>query len=271
MSHENVEIVRASFEAWNAGDMDAFRAWISPDAIMRTPEGWPEPGPLVGREAVMRQIEQLRETWDVDALIPISDFIDAADRVVVRFIWRGAGHGPDADLEMTGVYTVRKGKVAFWEFFWDHAEALDTLGLSERAMSQENAEIVRRWIEAYNRRDMEALNRLNDHDFEFRSIFVGIESVFRGPEGLNAYFTALDDAYDYFLLVPSDFIDAGAAVLMVANVDWCGKGSGAQGETPIVAAFWLRAGKVFREETFTDRADALEAVGLSEQDAHADS
>jgi hypothetical protein len=80
----------------------------------------------------MRQIEQLRETWDIDALIPISDFIDAGDRVVVRFIWRGAGHGPEADLEMTGVYTVRKGKVAFWEFFWDHPEALETLGLSEQ-------------------------------------------------------------------------------------------------------------------------------------------
>lgn len=55
-----------------------------------------------------------------------------------------------------------------------------------------------------------------------------------------------------------------AAVLMVANVDWCGKESGARAETPIVSAFWLRAGKVFREETFTDRAEALEAVGLSE-------
>jgi len=138
-------------------------------------------------------------------------------------------------------------------------------------MSQENVELVRRWIEAYNRRDMEALNRLDDPDFEFRSIFVGIESLFRGPEGLDAYFKALDDAYDRFLLVPSDFIDAGAAVLMVASVDWRGKESGAQGDTPIVAAFWLRAGKVFREETFTDRAEALEAVGLSEQDARAGS
>jgi hypothetical protein len=53
---------------------------------------------------------------------------------------------------------------------------------------------------------------------------------------------------------------------MVTHLHWRGKGSGAHGQTPIVAAFWLRAGKVFREETFTDRADALEAVGLSEQE-----
>ena len=39
----------------------------------------------------MRQFEQLRETWDADTLEPISDFIDAGDRVVVRLdlAWRG--------------------------------------------------------------------------------------------------------------------------------------------------------------------------------------
>jgi ketosteroid isomerase-like protein len=132
MSEENVEIVRAAFAAWNAGDMDALREMWDPDAmIVQYPEGWPEPGPFVGREAVMRQFEQLRETWDADALEPISDFIDAADRVAVRFIWRGAGHGPDLNLEATAVYTVRKGMIFLLEFFWDHAQALETLGLSE--------------------------------------------------------------------------------------------------------------------------------------------
>ena len=80
----------------------------------------------------MRQWEQLRETWDADALEPVSDFIDAADRVVVRFIWRGAGYGPEANLELTGVYTVRKGRIVFFEYFWDHEEVLETLGLSEQ-------------------------------------------------------------------------------------------------------------------------------------------
>jgi len=35
MSKENVEIVRASFEAWNTGDMDAFRELYDPYAILR--------------------------------------------------------------------------------------------------------------------------------------------------------------------------------------------------------------------------------------------
>ena len=51
MSQENVEIGRALFELWNAADMDAFRELYDPDAIVRTVEDWPEPGPYVGREA----------------------------------------------------------------------------------------------------------------------------------------------------------------------------------------------------------------------------
>ena len=130
MSQENVEVVRAGFDAWNAGNMDAVRELHDPDVIVRYPEGWPEPGPFVGREAVMRQLEQLRETWDADALELISDFIHAADRVAVRLIWRGVGQGPESNMEMTGVYTVRKGRIFGIELFWDHAEALETMGLS---------------------------------------------------------------------------------------------------------------------------------------------
>jgi len=126
-----VEIVKAAYGAWNAGDMDALRELYHPDAIVRAPSGWPEPGPFVGREAVMREWEQTRETWDADTVEPISDFIDIADRVVVRQIWRGVGQGPESNIELTNVFTVRKGRIVYQEFFWDHAEVLETLGLSE--------------------------------------------------------------------------------------------------------------------------------------------
>ena len=132
MSRENVEIARAFFETWNAGDMDAFRELYDPDVIVRTVKDWPEPGPYVGREAVMRFHEQLRETWDADTGVPIGDFIDAGDRVAVRYIWRGAGQGPDLNMELTLAFTMRKGRIFYLEFFWNHAEALEAVGLSER-------------------------------------------------------------------------------------------------------------------------------------------
>ena len=131
MSQENVEIVRALFEAWNAGDMDALREMYDPDVIVRSPEGWPEPGPFVGREAIMREWEQIRETWSSDVAEPISDFIQAGDRVAVRHIWRVAGQGPEVNLEITNVLTVRKGRIVHQEFFREHAEALKAVGLEE--------------------------------------------------------------------------------------------------------------------------------------------
>jgi predicted lipid-binding transport protein (Tim44 family) len=63
-----VETVRAVFEAWNAGDMDAVRELYDPDVF-------------VGREAVMRQWEVQREAFNADKLEAISDFVDAADRL----------------------------------------------------------------------------------------------------------------------------------------------------------------------------------------------
>lgn len=131
MSQANVEVVRAAFDAWNAGDMDGVRDFFDSEIVTRVPEGWPEPGPFVGREAVMRQFLQLRETYDADVIEPISDFIGVGDQVVVRMIWRGVGRGPESSLEWTCIYMVDDGRILGIHYFWNHADALAAVGLSE--------------------------------------------------------------------------------------------------------------------------------------------
>jgi ketosteroid isomerase-like protein len=131
MSQENVEIVRACFHAWNAGDFAALRELVHRDVILRSPEGWPESGPFVGRAAVIRGWEQLREAWDTVTHEPVTDFLAAGDRVVVRSTLRGIGQGPEFHQESTIIFTVRKGQVLVLDFFWDHEEALKASGLEE--------------------------------------------------------------------------------------------------------------------------------------------
>jgi ketosteroid isomerase-like protein len=131
MSQENVDVVRRVYEVWNAGDMTALRDLCDPDVVMHHPTGWPEPGPSVGREAVLRQWEQVRDAWAGDTLEPVTDFIAAADRVVVRDAWRGTGQGPDADMEFSRVFTLRERKIIGVEIFWDHAQALEAVGLRD--------------------------------------------------------------------------------------------------------------------------------------------
>ena len=76
-------VTGAGFESWNAGDMDAVRETLDPDVIVQTVGNRPEPGPYVGREAFMRFVEQLRRTWDADAMR------------------HGVGHGPQSNMEFT--------------------------------------------------------------------------------------------------------------------------------------------------------------------------
>src|SRR6476619_1638196 len=120
MPEENVEVVRAGFEAWNAGDIAGLRALHHADVIVLTPADWPEPGPIVGRDAAMRQWKRLREAWDSDSVTVVGDLIGTGDRVVGRIGWRVEGHGPDLGIKVSGVWTVREGEIAEMEFFLDH-------------------------------------------------------------------------------------------------------------------------------------------------------
>ena len=124
--------MRASNEAWNRGDMDALRELNDPNALCVTGlDGWPEAfEPVIGREAVMQWLEQLRDTWDTLVIETISR-IDAGDRIIERHISHGMGQGPAYGAEYTTVTTVRKGKILYLEFLWEHAEALEAVGLSE--------------------------------------------------------------------------------------------------------------------------------------------
>jgi ketosteroid isomerase-like protein len=131
MSQENVEIVRTAFEAWNAGDMEALRELVDPDVFMRSPQNWPEAGPFVGRDAVMRGWEQLRETFDTDWQELTGDILDIGDRAVVRTVWHGVGHGPEMKHASTVVFLVRNRRILHIEFFSDHRQALKAVGLAE--------------------------------------------------------------------------------------------------------------------------------------------
>jgi ketosteroid isomerase-like protein len=69
MSKENVEVVQAAVNTWNAGATEAFRELLDPEVTLRNSEAWPEPGPFVGREAVMRNFAEARDLWDADTMM----------------------------------------------------------------------------------------------------------------------------------------------------------------------------------------------------------
>ena len=130
MSQQNVEVAREAIKAWNAGDMERLAELYDPDAIVRAPPDWPEPGVGIGRNAIMQAWSQLREIWDIDSM-DIADELAAGDRVILRVTWRGTARGLQTAKEYTFVYTVRRGLILGLEFFLDHSEALEAAGLRE--------------------------------------------------------------------------------------------------------------------------------------------
>jgi ketosteroid isomerase-like protein len=132
MSRENVEAVLRVLNAYNAGDLAPMREMYDPAAVMHHLEGWPEAGPSVGRDAVVRSLEGLREAWTTrDSLEVIGEPIDVGNRVMVRAVWHVSGEIPDQRMGFSVIFTFREGKVIAQEYFWSHDEALDAMGLSE--------------------------------------------------------------------------------------------------------------------------------------------
>ncbi len=91
---------------------------------MYGPEDWPEPSPMIGRDMAMRQFVNIRDAFDADRAEPVGEFLDFGDRVVARFAWKGLGHGPPTNMEMSCVYLVQNGRMQRMDFFFDHADAL---------------------------------------------------------------------------------------------------------------------------------------------------
>src|SRR3954447_4556995 len=77
--------------------------------------------------------------------------------------------------------------------------------------------------------------------------------------------------WDDYTVEPIEFIDAGEEqVVVVQRERGRGRGSGVPFQFDAAVVFTLRTGKVARVQFHAARERALEAVGLSEQDAHAD-
>jgi ketosteroid isomerase-like protein len=137
-------------------------------------------------------------------------------------------------------------------------------------MSQENVELVRRVFQAVSRRDSEAVLALYDPDVEWDAtrsplgLVTGI-SVFHGHHGLRRAFREWYEGWDRVVDEVEEVIDAGEQVIAVVTLRARGRSSGVDVEWEHYASIWtIRDGRIVRVVWLPSRAEALEAVGLSE-------
>ncbi len=144
MSQENVEIVRERYAvlvdgfahgSFERGDFDAFFEWIDPEIEWRGPPEFPDLGePRFGHEGVREYVAILFEAIEDYRMEP-EEFIDAGDDRVLVFSregGRGRGSGAEVVTQPTAhVWTIRNGKAIRMRSYWERAEALEAVGLSE--------------------------------------------------------------------------------------------------------------------------------------------
>jgi ketosteroid isomerase-like protein len=140
-------------------------------------------------------------------------------------------------------------------------------------MAKENVESLRQCLDAFNRRDRAAWLALCDPELENVPPRDWPESdPIRGSEAVWDFYVEGNEPWEESPFEYVEIIDAGNdKVVADLRRKVRGKASGAS----VAWSYWqvgtTRNGKMLRFEWFTDRAEALEAAGLSEQDAHPDS
>jgi ketosteroid isomerase-like protein len=130
-------------------------------------------------------------------------------------------------------------------------------------MSQENVEIMRRWVWAFDN-DTDTFRALLHPEIEWMPFednntpSYGVDAAMRIRNGWL-------DAWDEHSADIDEMLDGGGEdVLGVATLIGRGKASGVGVDVRLYGHFKVRDGKVVYIYEYQDRADALKAVGLAE-------
>ena len=132
-------------------------------------------------------------------------------------------------------------------------------------MSEENVELYRRGIEAFNRRDLEAFLALADPDVVGISRVLAIEGgSYRGYGGTREWWKDLLGVFPDFRIEVVWVRDAGNLTVSELRNSAHGEGSAAPLEEFVWQVSEWRDGRVVRWQMYESEQDANEAAGLSE-------
>ena len=132
-------------------------------------------------------------------------------------------------------------------------------------MSQQNVELVRVAVEAFNRRDGAAFDALLASDAEIVPVRAAVERVsYQGADAGSQYCAAVDERWENARWEIEDVRDDGDWVVALGHIRGRGRHSGAAFDARAGWVAHLDEGLITRFQTFSDRSAALKAVGMEE-------
>jgi ketosteroid isomerase-like protein len=136
-------------------------------------------------------------------------------------------------------------------------------------MSQENVDVVRASVAAFNRGDLDAAFKDAAPNFEWdnsRSMNADTRGVFT-LDGILEVFKRALELWESASIEIDEVIPVGDYVVLPHAVHFRGR-DGIEAQARTTWVFTIRNGKMERGCLYQDRQEALEALGLSERDAH---
>ena len=129
--------------------------------------------------------------------------------------------------------------------------------------------VSRRAAAAVNRRDFDVMFLALDPAIEYHPptgdrLPPGMDAVFCGHDGYREAWRQIMDSFEDYRAEPVEALDLGDQLLATTQYRGHGSGSGVPVNDTFFQLFRLRRGLVVWQQDFTDRSEALEAVGLSE-------
>jgi ketosteroid isomerase-like protein len=130
-------------------------------------------------------------------------------------------------------------------------------------MSEENVEIVRRSIEAWDRRDLRALMTpyRSDAEVDWSRSEGPFKGVYRGHDGIQTFWDLLWSMFEEGHLETHDFRQVGSDVVVPNTARFRGR-EGIEVSARTVLVFTLERGQITRLRLFPNLNEALEAAGL---------
>jgi ketosteroid isomerase-like protein len=133
-------------------------------------------------------------------------------------------------------------------------------------MSQENVDVVKRTLDAFNRRNLDAWLAGWDAQCEYQPAMerdmAGDDDGFRGHQGLRRWWQQMSDAWSYSHSEVHDIRPVADRVLASVTFRATGRASGAEMDASFFLVGTIRSGKILSSRDYADRAEALKAVGL---------
>ena len=133
-------------------------------------------------------------------------------------------------------------------------------------MSERNVERHRRFVEAFNARDLEKFLELCDPEIEFHSSFAAVGgAVYHGHDQIRKWFQDMEEAWGSdFCVEPEAFFARGEYTVVVDVMHGRGHHSGAEVDLPAAQVLRWRDGLIVWHQSYIHKEDAFAYLGASE-------